>query len=116
MSRTVRRKSFKGLIRDQWTRAYGYDNEWGWIEDRNGDLFLGRRASTADERKKRYLILRTDRDAHPSSMRGVTNSWQRRYEQSRHRQRENVKITRFLRGVTDDVIPGEVQYCPSWFW
>ena len=113
MSRTIRRKNFIAE-KGQSSWSHGSKVNGYYTHDEYLGYGLSRyRPCTKEERYKKY------KEAHLDA--GTTNyhsfnTWARRMEMKRDRQKVKREISRFKKGVVEDVIVSNQGKFPYWYW
>ncbi len=113
MSRTNRRKNQNHLI-SYYSRAYGYATDNGWIDGKTGP-YIDWVEATPQRAFRNLHVVFGDGNKNYWSSRGM-NRWSRKVEEHRHRKKEKAKITRFLKGIDEDVVASKLMKFPMAYW
>lgn len=113
MSRTFRRKNAEDIMRSSWnqSKVAGYYTEYERDPERGH--YYGR-LPTAEELFLKFRNLHCDGNRH-YRFEGMPK-WGRRLEMKTDRAKHRAKITRFLKGLDDDVVVEKLPKFPYRYW
>lgn len=115
MARTLRRKNYIQANNTTWDRqgckTNGYYTEYDFA-DRTSWLKVFR-VCTKQEQFKKFKIAHLDGGGDYNGAMDVTA---RRLEMKTDRQKVRGEISRFMKGVVEDVIVSEQKKYPFWYW
>lgn len=114
MSRTIRRKNQTHLLNYSYTRAFGYYNDHGWVEGKYGPYMDYIQASKDVVIKINYNLY-GDRKRYDSIGTRMTAD-NRKLDEHKFRTKEKGKITRFLKGIDDDVFAEDIPKFAIRWW
>lgn len=115
MSRTIRRKGIDVYYRLNYTKAHGIYSDYEWVEGKYGPYMSETGIKNKREIAKMDIYNHGDGTRYYSSGNAM-NSEKRRIEEHRHRSGEKAKITRFLKGIDDDIVPSKLMKFPMQYW
>lgn len=113
MTKTVRRINLDCIFL-RWSKAFGYFYDQDWVDGKYGP-YIGRvKPSKAKLFNEWYRIHRdSKREVMHSGVKPIS-SQSRQTEEQRFRSKENSKIKKYLKGISEDIISNkEPPACPK---